>query len=68
MNAAQSRQIGKVATLLDHDADPSAADARGFTALHRTAETILFGTGIELQKKRWKPPFSPGGRRWPKAG
>src|SRR5262249_47213351 len=38
MNAVQARSIDKVAWLLDHDADPNAADGRGFTALHRAAE------------------------------
>jgi ankyrin repeat protein len=38
MNAVQARSSDKVAFLLDHGADPNAADARGFTSLHRAAE------------------------------
>jgi ankyrin repeat protein len=38
MNAVQRRSVEMVTFLLDHGADPNAADQRGFTALHRAAE------------------------------
>jgi hypothetical protein len=38
MNAVQTGSVRQVTFLLDHGANPVAADDRGFTALHRAAE------------------------------